>query len=303
MQKIIAVLVTISLLIGTISPSVAYAQQDAAAQRARVKSVLEEADLKAKKQRVVTVGEIRQAAQALSAPEDAPADEYQIYKTLYLEILNNLKQKALLENPAQAAQIQQAVKDWQEEAKIQEAWNTFKNSSDYQTWQKETETESRKYLSLLSSAAVIYAQKNPKAGAQLLAQTLPVFAAAGAVSPNNKQKASQILRESIKSGQKSCGGVGLISGVKARFGYDGDVKEQGAACQKVLEQVAALSVLGADGSKGSNADTEALGDLLDYGYNGVMGPAVIMTVSQGLLAMNGERELTARLVKISRQMP
>ena len=75
MQKIIAVLVTISLLIGTISPSVAYAQQDAAAQRARVKSVLEEADLKAKKQRVVTVGEIRQAAQALSAPEDAPADE------------------------------------------------------------------------------------------------------------------------------------------------------------------------------------------------------------------------------------
>ena len=89
----------------------------------------------------------------------------------------------MLENPAQAAQIQQAVKDWQEEAKIQEAWNTFKNSSDYQTWQKETETESRKYLSLLSSAAVIYAQKNPKAGAQLLAQTLPVFAAAGAKKP------------------------------------------------------------------------------------------------------------------------
>ena len=300
MQKIIAVLLSWALLTGAVSPSLAYAQKDAWAQRARVQNTLQRADLQAKQKRVVTVGEIRQAAKNISQPVQ---DEYQTYKAVYLEVLNEIKQQALFNMPAQAASIQASVKNWQDETKIKNAWNRFKNSPDYQAWQQEAQKQTLAYLNTLSSAAVKYAQNKPAAGAKLIAETLPTFAAVGAVSQANKQAAAKILRTAINAGAKSCGGVGFISGIKARLGRDGDVKEQAKACQGVIEQALALSVLGADSKGKINADAEALSNLLAQGYNGIMGPAVIMSVSRGLLAMNGERALTAELVKISRQLP
>ena len=168
---------------------------------------------------------------------------------------------------------------------------------------KAAEEEARIYLKQLGREIIAVYKANRKAGLELITEALPVFTSVGAIDAKVKAQGAAALRGAVNAGAKSCGSVGFISGIKARLGRDGDVKEQAKACQGVIEQALALSVLGEDSEGKINADAEALSNLLAQGYNGIMGPAVIMSVSRGLLAMNGERALTAELVKISRQMP
>ena len=311
MIKLLSAVLSFSLLFASVAPSYAQAADAAARTRARVSMGLDQAvraQVRNGKFAVSDkVAEVKAVVKALTSGTEQQGVSgelsYNDFKTAYETGMKEVLAVALGE--AKTEEERTWVKgEWDKMVSARgskEAYEAYRKTSGEVA--SAAQKEARAYLKQLGREIIAVYKANRKAGLELITEALPVFMSVGAIDGKVRAEGAAALRTAINAGAKSCGGVSLISGIKARFGRDGDVKEQAKACQGVIEQALALSVLGADSKGKINADAEALSNLLAQGYNGIMGPAVIMSVSRGLLAMNGERALTAELVKISRQLP
>ena len=310
MTKLLSAVLSFSLIFASVAPSYAQAADAASRTRSQVSLGVDNAVRAQVRNGKFAVkdkaAEVRAVVKALTSGSDVEG-----VKGLSREEFDKVYEAGMKE--ALATSLGEAKTD-EERAWVKATWDEMMSeegkSAAYREYQaeatgssQEAEKEAKKYLKQLGREIIAVYKGNRGVGIELIREGLPVFASIGAIDSQVKAEGAAALRKDINEHKGVCGGVGLISGIKARFGYDEDVKTQTKACEDILASAAALSVLGQDGSRGLNADTEALGGLLASGYNGIMGPAVIMTVSQGLLAMNGERALTAELIEISRKLP
>lgn len=311
MKELVALLSGISLLFTSAVPLCAQAASASAKTRSRVSRGVDGAVERQKPQnRKFAVKdkaeEVRSVVKALADSEDASPSASLSYKDFEKQYAAEMD--ALLKRSLEQAGSAE------EKAWIKKEWNALMTASAkkdaYQAYQKEQKqaqsqnaAQIKRYLIQLGYDIMAVHKADKKLGLALIQEALPAFAAVGGVDDKTKQNASAVLRGSINSRMESCEGLGLVAGLKAAVGRRGDADAQAAACQSVLDAAVALSILGADAKDGKSPDAEVLGNLLHTGYNGVMGPAVIATVSKGLLAMNGERTLTAELVAVSRDFP
>ena len=303
--KLLSLVLSFTLVFTTMSPAFAEAANAAATTRARVNAGVDRA-VQAQRGKKFAVKDKAAEVRAVVKAMGQGGSEKLSYKDFAAEYKKEMKN--LL------AQVMGEAQSDPERAYIKQVWTGMMTEkairAEYAKYQKaeqqavkEAEKEVKAYLRRLGREVMAIYKVNKREGLALIKEALPVFASVGAIEFNVKKEAAAVLRQAINSGEKNCGSVGFLTGVKAKAGYKDSLNHQIKGCQNVLEAAYALSVLGADDSKGQSADAKVLGNLLAKGYNGLMGPSLIVMVSKGLLAMHGERTLTAELVKISRDFP
>ena len=303
--KLLSLVLSFTLVFTTMSPAFAEAANAAATTRARVDAGVDRA-VQSQRGKKFAVKDKAAEVRAVVKAMGQGGSEKLSYKDFAAEYKKEMKNLLV--------QVMGEAKTDEERAYIKQVWTAMMTEkairAEYKQYQKleqeslkEAEKEVNAYLRRLGREVMAIYKVNKREGLALIKEALPVFASVGAIEFNVKKEAAGVLRQAIKAGEKSCGSVGFLTGIKAKAGYKDSLNSQVKGCQSVLEAAYALSVLGADDSKGQSADAKVLGDLLAKGYNGLMGPSLIVMVSKGLLAMHGERTLTAELVKISRDFP
>mgnify|MGYP004641831331 FL=1 len=309
MMKILSLLLSFTLIFTSVAPAAAQTADAAARQKARVSSHVDagvDRAVQSQRGKKFAVKDKAAEVRAVVKAMGQGGSEKLSYKDFAAEYKKEMKNLLV--------QVMGEAKTDEERAYIKQVWTAMMTEkairAEYKQYQKleqeslkEAEKEVNAYLRRLGREVMAIYKVNKREGLALIKEALPVFASVGAIEFNVKKEAAGVLRQAIKAGEKSCGSVGFLTGIKAKAGYKDSLNSQVKGCQSVLEAAYALSVLGADDSKGQSADAKVLGDLLAKGYNGLMGPSLIVMVSKGLLAMHGERTLTAELVKISRDFP
>ena len=309
MMKLLSLLLSFTLVFSSVAPAAAQTADAVSRQKARVSNHVDagvDRAVQAQRGKKFAVKDKAAEVRAVVKAMGQGGSEKLSYKDFAAEYKKEMKN--LL------AQVMGEAQSDPERAYIKQVWTGMMTEkairAEYAKYQKaeqqavkEAEKEVKAYLRRLGREVMAIYKVNKREGLALIKEALPVFASVGAIEFNVKKEAAAVLRQAINSGEKNCGSVGFLTGVKAKAGYKDSLNHQIKGCQNVLEAAYALSVLGADDSKGQSADAKVLGNLLAKGYNGLMGPSLIVMVSKGLLAMHGERTLTAELVKISRDFP
>uniref|UniRef100_UPI003D0D4314 hypothetical protein n=1 Tax=Candidatus Avelusimicrobium aviculae TaxID=3416206 RepID=UPI003D0D4314 len=234
MTKFLSVVLSFSLIFASVAPSYAQAADAVAKTRAQVSSGIEHAVKRARVRNgkfavADKVAEVKGVVKLLREGFDSKSGQegltYEAFKLAYEKEMKEVLARGLME--AKTEEEKEWVKSFWGGLVSEEG--TRAAYKEYTALEEEgleeSEEEGKAYLKQLGRDIIAVYKGNRKAGLELITEGLPVFMAAGAIDGDVRQKGAAALRESIKSGQKSCGGVGLISGVKARFGYDGDVKE------------------------------------------------------------------------------
>uniref|UniRef100_UPI003D0D7D46 hypothetical protein n=1 Tax=Candidatus Avelusimicrobium aviculae TaxID=3416206 RepID=UPI003D0D7D46 len=238
MMKFLSLLLSATLIFTSLVPSYAEAASSISQQKARISAqvsdgiehAVERARVRNGKFAVADkVAEVKGVVKLLREGFDSESGQegltYEAFKLAYEKEMKEVLARGLME--AKTEEEKEWVKSFWGGLVSEEG--TRAAYKEYTALEEEglerSEDEGKAYLKQLGREIIAVYKGNRKAGLELITEGLPVFMAAGAIDGDVRQKGAAALRESIKSGQKSCGGVGLISGVKARFGYDGDVKE------------------------------------------------------------------------------
>ena len=213
MIKLLSAVLSFSLLFASVAPSYAQAADAAARTRARVSMGLDQAvraQVRNGKFAVSDkVAEVKAVVKALTSGTEQQGVSgelsYNDFKTAYETGMKEVLAVAL------------------GEAKTEEERTWVKGGGEVASAAQE---EARAYLKQLGREIIAVYKANRKAGLELITEALPVFMSVGAIDGKVRAEGAAALRRAINAGAKSCGGVSLISGIKARFGRDGDVKEQ-----------------------------------------------------------------------------
>ena len=118
----------------------------------------------------------------------------------------------------------------------------------------------------------------------LVVKGLSGFAAAGLIEEEVREWGAAFLVEDIARRKGVCGGVGFIEGLSGK-----KVALRREGCEEVLEEVAALAVLG------KAEDGAVVLDLMKEGYKGVEGAGVILVGGTALYEMGALDSLTGAI--------
>ena len=329
MTKFLSLLISFALLFTSVTPSYAQAMEGVRRDRARVKAVRGVGDSRqvmkfnyvmpqdntrnAAAERVRQTVELRmqalereakilgtlpqevdEAVKALSADAEE-IDGYAVFKEQYKSMLSAEYNQAVKEarTDEERALLKQAYLELNAEKAVKDLYER-----DYKKVFEQAEekafADGLKHVQRLAERIYETGQKNPGLVLNMVTEALPVFASVGAVSPKVKSWAAGLLRGRLYAGYKNCGALGFMGQLK------GEGQKRQKECESVLKAAAALAVLG---ESGNSEDAEALGALFKAGYNGMMGPSVIMVTAAGLLAMGGEDILTGELHAVAKALP
>ena len=329
MTKFLSLLISFALLFTSVTPSYAQAMEGVRRDRARVKAVRGVGDSRqvmkfnyvmpqdntrnAAAERVRQTVELRmqalereakilgtlpqevdEAVKALSADAEE-IDGYAVFKEQYKSMLSAEYNQAVKEarTDEERALLKQAYLELNAEKAVKDLYER-----DYKKVFEQAEekafADGLKHVQGLAERIYETGQKNPGLVLNMVTEALPVFASVGAVSPKVKSWAAGLLRGRLYAGYKNCGALGFMGQLK------GEGQERQKECESVLKAAAALAVLG---ESGNSEDAEALGALFKAGYNGMMGPSVIMVTAAGLMAMGGEDILTGELHAVAKALP
>ncbi len=150
------------------------------------------------------------------------------------------------------------------------------------------------YVQSLSERIYDLGKRDINAAWDLIEEGLPVFASVGGVNREIKEWASQVLRHKLEHDGAACETAGFWKHL------NGGDEKRNRDCESVLKAVSALAVLG---QSGNSADARAIAKVLNRGYSGPMGPAVIMVAGTALYAMEADDLLVAQLHEVSMRQP
>ncbi len=239
--------------------------------------------------------EVQEVLDVLSAPEKE-IDNYAWFKELYTQAAQEAHCSALKQ--AQTSQEKEALtaayQNLLSEQALQKVYEQ-KYAAVLEQVQADSLVQTQEYLITLSRRIYQLGQSQPEQVQEMLFEALPVFASVGAVEKDIRTWAAEQLRKKLlTTGKQACAPIGLKGFFKKAL------QAQQQRCEQTLKVVSALAVLG---EGGNSADAQAIGTILQEGYNGIMAPSVIMLASTALLSMNSEDELVAQLHQVAKQMP
>lgn len=175
-----------------------------------------------------------------------------------------------------------------------EAESTLSKEQSISKEEQEAAAAGLAYVQSLSERIYDLGKRDLNAAWDLIEEGLPVFASVGGVNREIKEWAAQALRRKLEQDGAACETAGFWKRL------NGEDEKRSRDCESVLRAVSALAVLG---QSGNSADARAVANVLNRGYNGPMGPAVIMVAGTALYAMEADDLLVAQLHEVSTRQP